>query len=371
MTNNGKRVAWVTGGGSGIGESGAEFLAADGWTVVVSGRRKAELDRVVANITQKGGKAEAIPLDVSNKADVNKAAEQIMARHGRIDLLVNSAGINVPKRSWADMELEGWDKLVEVNLNGVLYCMRAVLPAMRKQKDGCIINVASWAGRHVSKMPGPAYTTTKHAVLALTHSFNMDECINGLRACCLSPGEVATPILKLRAGGAVRGGAGQNAAARRLRPHHRLRRQHARAGLHERDPDQPDAQSRVYPDAGEQGLVGVAASTVAMTSGGRFRSPDWSRRRNPLFSRYDDMAMRPGHLAGDGATSGVLKVFTAGRRLGRKALPIQEIDLVEGPRRIIEEQHQPQAIGHIGFAGEIYPWIGHGRYAHATSEPKA
>ena len=128
----------------------------------------------------------------------NKAAEQILAKHGRIDLLVNSAGINVPKRSWADMELEGWDKLVEINLNGVLYCMRAVLPAMRKQKDGCIINVASWAGRHVSKMPGPAYTTTKHAVLALTHSFNMDECVNGLRACCLSPGEVATPILKSR-----------------------------------------------------------------------------------------------------------------------------------------------------------------------------
>ncbi len=198
MSNNGKRVAWVTGGGSGIGESGAEFLAADGWIVVVSGRRAQELDRVVANITKKGGKAEAIVLDVSRKDDVTRAADQILARHGRIDLLVNSAGINVPKRSWADMELEGWDKLVEVNLNGVLYCMRAVLPAMRKQKDGCIINVASWAGRHVSKMPGPAYTTTKHAVLALTHSFNMDEFKNGLRACCLSPGEVATPILKQR-----------------------------------------------------------------------------------------------------------------------------------------------------------------------------
>jgi NADP-dependent 3-hydroxy acid dehydrogenase YdfG len=198
MTNSGKRVAWVTGGGSGIGEAGAEALAADGWTVVVSGRRKDALDGVVAKIAKSGGKAEAIALDVSNKADVNKAAEQILAKHGRIDLLVNSAGINVPKRSWADMELEGWDKLVEINLNGVLYCMRAVLPAMREQKDGCIINVASWAGRHVSKMPGPAYTTTKHAVLALTHSFNMDECVNGLRACCLSPGEVATPILKLR-----------------------------------------------------------------------------------------------------------------------------------------------------------------------------
>jgi NADP-dependent 3-hydroxy acid dehydrogenase YdfG len=191
-------VAWITGGGSGIGEAGAEALAADGWTVVVSGRRRDALDTVAAKIAKGGGKAEALALDVSKAADVTGAADQILQRHGRIDLLVNSAGLNVPKRRWADMELEGWNRLVEINLNGVLYCMHAVLPAMRAQKDGCIINVASWAGRHVSKMPGPAYTTTKHAVLALTHSFNMDECVNGLRACCLSPGEVATPILKLR-----------------------------------------------------------------------------------------------------------------------------------------------------------------------------
>jgi NAD(P)-dependent dehydrogenase (short-subunit alcohol dehydrogenase family) len=107
MTNGGKRVAWVTGGGSGIGEAGAEALAADGWTVVVSGRRKDALDVVVSKIAKNGGKAEAIVLDVSVAADVEKAAEQILARHGRIDLLVNSAGINVPKRRWADMEIEG------------------------------------------------------------------------------------------------------------------------------------------------------------------------------------------------------------------------------------------------------------------------
>src|ERR1043166_1901324 len=152
MSNNGKRVAWVTGGGSGIGEAGAEALAADGFTVVVSGRRKDALDAVVEKIAKAGGKAEAIALDVSKADDVNKAAEQILAKHGRIDVLVNSAGVNVPKRSWADMELEGWDRLVDINLNGVLYCMRAVLPAMRRQKDGIIINVASWAGRHVSKI---------------------------------------------------------------------------------------------------------------------------------------------------------------------------------------------------------------------------
>jgi NADP-dependent 3-hydroxy acid dehydrogenase YdfG len=198
MAKSAKRIVWITGGGSGIGEAAAEALAADGWTVIVSGRRKNLLDGVVAKITGAGGVAEAIALDVSVAADVEQSMGRILAKYGRIDLLVNSAGINVAKRRWADMELEGWNRLVDVNLNGVLYCMRAVLPAMRAQKDGCIINVASWAGRHVSKMPGPAYTTTKHAVLALTHSFNMDECVNGLRACCLSPGEVATPILKMR-----------------------------------------------------------------------------------------------------------------------------------------------------------------------------
>jgi NADP-dependent 3-hydroxy acid dehydrogenase YdfG len=198
MSNNKKRVAWITGGGSGIGLAGAQELAKEGWTVVISGRRKDVLDEAVAAITKSGGKVEAMVLDVSSAADAEKVAKEIVARHGRIDLLVNSAGVNVPKRSWDDITTEGWDKLVDINLSGVMYCMRAVLPAMRAQKDGVIINVASWAGRHVSKMTGPAYTTTKHAVLALTHSFNMDEFKNGLRACCLSPGEVATPILKLR-----------------------------------------------------------------------------------------------------------------------------------------------------------------------------
>src|ERR1700752_5397294 len=131
MTNNGKRVAGMTGGGTGIGEPGVECLAADGWTMVVSGRRQQELDRVVAKITGKGGKAEAIAIDVSNKADVNKAADAIVARHGRIDLLVNSAGVNLPKRSWEEFDLDGWNRVVDINLNGVLYCMRAVLPGIR------------------------------------------------------------------------------------------------------------------------------------------------------------------------------------------------------------------------------------------------
>jgi NADP-dependent 3-hydroxy acid dehydrogenase YdfG len=193
-----KKIAWVTGGGTGIGKAGAESLLADGWTVIISGRRAEVLNDVVKELGGGGKPIEAMVLDVSNAADAQKVADAILAKHGRIDLLVNSAGINLPKRSWQDVTEDGFDQIVDINLKGLMYCIRAVLPAMRAQKDGCIINVASWAGRIVSKMTGPAYTASKHAVLALTHSFNMDECVNGLRACCLSPGEVTTDIMKNR-----------------------------------------------------------------------------------------------------------------------------------------------------------------------------
>ena len=198
VTNKSARIAWVTGGGTGIGKAGAAALLDDGWTVIISGRRAEVLKSVTDELGSSGKPIEAMALDVSDAAAVQKVADAILAKHGRIDLLVNSAGVNLPKRSWADITQDGWDQIVDINLNGVMYGMRAVLPAMRAQQDGRIINVASWAGRIVSKMTGPAYTATKHAVLALTHSFNMDECVNGLRACCLSPGEVATDIMKNR-----------------------------------------------------------------------------------------------------------------------------------------------------------------------------
>jgi len=193
-----KKVAWITGGGSGIGFGGAKALAAEGWRVVISGRRAEVLDEAVQAIRAAGGDISAAPMDVGKAADAERVAQAILAEHGRIDLLVNSAGVNVPKRSWAEISVENWDHVVDINLNGLLYCIRAVLPAMRVQQDGCIINVASWAGRIVSKLTGPAYTATKHAVVALTHSLNMEEYRHGIRACALSPGEVATPIMKLR-----------------------------------------------------------------------------------------------------------------------------------------------------------------------------
>jgi len=189
------KVAWVTGAGTGIGLAGAEALAEAGATVVLSGRRQEPLDAAVAKI---GGTAEAAPLDVAERDAVERVAQGILERHGRVDILVNSAGFNVPNRFWANVTTADWDRVIGANLNGTVYCIHAVLPAMRAQKDGLVINISSWAGQFHTYLTGPAYNASKHGVVALTMSLNMEECANGIRACAICPGEVATPILKNR-----------------------------------------------------------------------------------------------------------------------------------------------------------------------------
>ena len=121
-----------------------------------------------------------------------------MAKFGRIDILVANAGVNIRPRSWAELTAEGLDTLIQGNLSAVAYCVAAVLPAMRAQQQGQIIITASMAGRFISPLSGPGYTAAKHGVVALGHTVNMEECVNGIRCTVLSPGEVATPILNLR-----------------------------------------------------------------------------------------------------------------------------------------------------------------------------
>ncbi|HEY8553448.1 MAG TPA: SDR family oxidoreductase [Burkholderiales bacterium] len=197
MTLKGK-IAWITGAGSGIGLAGAQALAAAGAVVVMSGRRAEVLEREAALIRNRGGEAEAEPLDVGDAAAVARVAEIIAARHGKVDILVNSAGLNNPQRFWRDQTVESWDEVVRINLNGTFYCTRAVLPLMRAQKDGLIINISSWAGVYTSAMVGAAYNSSKHGVVSMTETINMEECVNGIRACVICPGEVATPILDRR-----------------------------------------------------------------------------------------------------------------------------------------------------------------------------
>ena len=192
------KVAWVTGAGTGIGLGGAKAMAASGATVVMSGRRGEVLEREAAGIRKSGGKAEVEVLDVSDAAAVQKVTDAILGRHGKIDILVNSAGLNNPTRFWRDQTVESWDQVIRINLDGTFYCTKAVLPAMRKNKDGVVINISSWAGVYTSAMVGAAYNGSKAAVVSLTETINMEECINGIRACAICPAEVATPIMDRR-----------------------------------------------------------------------------------------------------------------------------------------------------------------------------
>ena len=191
------KVVWITGGGSGIGLAGGIALARAGAHVVISGRSVETLKKAEKEI-KAAGSGESIALDVADQSEVAKAAAEIAKRHGRVDVLINSAGINHPKRNFRNVSIDGWNQIVAVNLSGLFYCVQAVLPGMRERKEGLIINVSSWAGRYASTLTGPGYNATKHAVVALTESINMEECMHGIRATSILPGEVATPILEKR-----------------------------------------------------------------------------------------------------------------------------------------------------------------------------
>jgi NADP-dependent 3-hydroxy acid dehydrogenase YdfG len=192
------KVAWVTGAGSGIGEAAALALAAEGAVVVLTGRRADPLRAVAARIEAAGGQAHIQPGDLMRAAEVDAIARFIDGEPGRLDILVNNAGLNIAARGWNQLRPDGLDEVIGGNLSSAFYCVLAVLPMMRRQRDGVLIHTASFAGRFVSPLSGPAYTAAKHGVVAMSHSINMEECMNGIRSTAICPGEVATPILDKR-----------------------------------------------------------------------------------------------------------------------------------------------------------------------------
>ncbi len=198
MSELSQKVVWVTGAGSGIGLAGAKSLAEAGATVVMSGRRKEVLEPEAEKMRIRGFKVDIEPLDVADKTAVETAAKNILSRHGTIDILLNSAGMNVPHRYWKNQTPAGWDEVIRTNLDGSFYTTHAVLPGMRKRKDGLVINISSWAGAYHTKLTGAAYNASKHAVIAMTETINMEEATNGIRACAICPAEVATPIMDRR-----------------------------------------------------------------------------------------------------------------------------------------------------------------------------
>jgi len=198
MSGTGRKPVWITGGSSGIGLAAALELAAAGHPVALTGRREDALKAACAQVEAAGGKAIHAVADVTDASQVARAHGDIVARLGPVGVLINSAGFNIPERSWSTLGAKGFDEAIAGNVNGSLYTILEVLPGMRAMEDGLIVNLISGAGRYVWPGAGPAYTAAKHAVFAMTSSLNMEEAKNGIRACALCPGEVDTPIMDAR-----------------------------------------------------------------------------------------------------------------------------------------------------------------------------
>jgi NADP-dependent 3-hydroxy acid dehydrogenase YdfG len=189
------KVAVVTGAGSGMGRAIAVALGEEGAQVALAGRRREQLEETARSVA-------SAPLvhaaDVSRPGDAEALAKAVLDRWGRVDVLVNNAGVNRKRRAYADTEIEDWDAIVRTNLDGVFYCTRVFLPAMREQRGGQVINISSGAGRRPSTVSGVAYSASKHGVHAMTFLLNDEEWRNGIRASVIAPGEVATAILEQR-----------------------------------------------------------------------------------------------------------------------------------------------------------------------------
>ena len=191
------KIAWVTGAGSGIGEAAALALAAEGATVILTGRTREKLEDVARRINQTGI-AHVQQADLTDKEQVARVGQYIKDTFNRLDILVNNAGVNIVDRHWDKLTPDGIDTLIQGNLIGALYCVTVALPFMRAQQDGILIHTASMAGRFIGGVSGPIYVTAKHGIVAMSHGLNMQECINGIRSTVFLPGEVATPILDKR-----------------------------------------------------------------------------------------------------------------------------------------------------------------------------
>jgi len=190
MSNIQGKVVVITGASSGLGEATARHLAAKGAKVFLGARRVERLQAVVADIERAGGQAAAMKVDVTRRAEVDAFVQGAIEKFGRMDVLVNNAGL----MALAPLEktlVDEWDRMVDINIKGVLYGVAAALPVFARQKSGHIINISSVAGHKVS-MGGAVYCATKHAVRAISEGVRQE--IDGIRTTIISPGAVQTEL---------------------------------------------------------------------------------------------------------------------------------------------------------------------------------
>lgn len=189
-----KKIAFVTGGGSGIGEASAKALAAAGATVAIADTNSSGADRVTAEIIAAGGSAKSYTLDVSDDEAVGNVITSIVKEFGSLDIAVNNAGIGGEQAPTGDLTVAGWRKVLSVNLDGVFYCMRHEIAAMKSAGGGSIINMASILGA-VGFAGAAGYVASKHALLGLTQTAAMEYAAVGIRVNSVGPGFIKTPLL--------------------------------------------------------------------------------------------------------------------------------------------------------------------------------
>lgn len=189
-TLSGKRV-WITGASSGIGAATARLLTEHGAEVVLSARREEQLQSLASEIENAGGKAVIRKLDVTDRAAVARLGEQL-EDDGGVDILINNAGL-MPLAPMLEGRVDEWERMIDVNLKGLLYAIHAVLPGMAQRKRGHIVNIGSVAGRFA--FPGSAvYCGTKFAVRAISDSLRREMLQYGVRVTDIEPGAVATEL---------------------------------------------------------------------------------------------------------------------------------------------------------------------------------
>ncbi len=193
MSNNiEEKVVVITGASSGLGEAAARLLSEHGASVVLGARRIDRLQSLADELTARGHKALAITTDVTQCYQVKTLVDAAVKTYGRIDVMINNAGL-MPSSPLERLKIDDWDRMIDVNIKGVLYGIAAALPYMKQQKAGHIINVSSVAG-HKVRAGGAVYAATKHAVLALSEGLRQEVKPYNIRTTVISPGAVATEL---------------------------------------------------------------------------------------------------------------------------------------------------------------------------------
>ncbi len=197
---SGKVVA-ITGGGTGIGAGIARGLASAGCLVFIGGRRIEPLNELAHSITQSNPSSSNVSthiIDVAETQSVKQFFQFIRETAGDVDILVNSAGINIQNRTMATMDPDDWDRVMQINASGAYRCLLEVLPAMRARRDGIVVNISSVAGKRAISLGGIVYCASKFAMTALGTAVSNEVRDEGVRITNVYPGEVNTPILDKR-----------------------------------------------------------------------------------------------------------------------------------------------------------------------------